>query len=101
MNNTNIKKAFKKGVFIDDKLFKMFFEQGKGVKGEFAVIVGRKFGKAFERNKIKRIYREIIREKMKQSDKKFNVLLLPKSSSKKVPFQKIKFKVLANIKPSL
>lgn len=101
MNDANIKKTFKKGVYIDEKLFKMFFDQGKEVKGEFAIIVGKKFGKAFERNKIKRVYREIIREGMKHSDKKFNVLLLPKNISKKVPFQKIKIKVLENLKPSL
>lgn len=101
MKDISIKKTFKKGLFIDDKLFKMFFDQGKEAKGEFAVIVGKKYGKAYERNRIKRVYREIIREKMKQSNKKFNVILLPKITSKKVTFQKIKFNVLENLKPSL
>ena len=55
MMNKIVKKTFKKGRFIDDKLFKVFIDQGNEVKGEFAIIVGKKFGKAFERNKIKRI----------------------------------------------
>ena len=101
MNDVNVKKTFKKGIFIDDKLFKLFFDKGKEVKGEFTVIVGKNFGKAFERNKIKRIYREIIRERMKQSHKKINLLLLPKSFSKEVPFQKIKSRVQEILRPSL
>ena len=88
--NKIVKKTFKKGRFIDDKLFKVFIDQGNEVKGEFAIIVGKKFGKAFERNKIKRIYREIVRERMSQSDKKINVLLLPKNLSKRVAFQNIR-----------
>ena len=97
----NIKKTFEEGINIDDKLFKLFLDKGKKVEGEFAVIVGKKFGKAFERNKIKRIYREIIRERMKQSHKKINLLLLPKSFSKEVPFQKIKSRVQEILRPSL
>jgi len=101
MIDMDVKKTFKEGMFIEDKLFKIFLDQGKKVEGKFTVIVGKKFGKAFERNKIKRIYREIIRERMKQSHKKINLLLLPKSLSKEVPFQKIKFKVEEVLKPSL
>ena len=101
INDMNVKKTFKEGIFIDDKLFKLFFDKRKEVEGEFAVIVGKKFGKAFERNKIKRIYREIIRERMKQSHKKINLLLLPKSFSKEVPFQKIKSRVQEILRPSL
>ena len=97
----NIKKTFEEGINIDDKLFKLFLDKGKKVEGEFAVIVGKKFGKAFERNKIKRIYREIIRERMKKSHKKINLLLLPKSLSKEVSFQKIKSRVQEILKPSL
>ena len=101
INDMNVKKTFKEGIFIDDKLFKLFFDKRKEVEGEFAVIVGKKFGKAFERNKIKRIYREIIRERMKQSHKKINLLILPKSLSKEVSFQKIKYKIQEILNPSL
>ncbi len=89
----NIKRTFQKGELFENKLFKIFLDKGEEVEGGFAVIVGRKFGTAVDRNRIKRVYREILREQFKRQEKKVNLLLLPKGLSKEKKFYQLKTKV--------
>jgi ribonuclease P protein component len=93
----HIKRTFKKGRVLENRFFKVFFEKGEETEGGFAVVVGKKFGNAVERNRIKRIYREILRKHKSFFEKK-NLIILPRGPSKKVSFGQLKEKVKESLK---
>jgi len=88
----NIRRIFQNGLVREDSFFKLFSEKTEEKEGGFAIIVGKKFGNAVERNRIKRIYREILKKQPYFFDKR-NLLLLPRGPSKKSSFVQLKEKV--------
>ncbi len=90
---SEIQKTFQKGVRVENGFFKLFSLKEGSSGGGFAVIVGRKYGKAVERNRIKRVYREILRGELKGSVKSVKLLLLPRGLSKKTSYHQLKNRV--------
>ena len=88
----SVKRVFQKGIPLESPFFKVIIEKGEKAHGSFAVVVGRKFGKAVERNRMKRVYREILRSNSDLFQDK-NVVILPRNASKKASFFQLNDKV--------
>ncbi|MDR2371665.1 MAG: ribonuclease P protein component [Puniceicoccales bacterium] len=65
------------GIFRDaDSFFVKIKKSGVNLWPRFAVIVGKKIGKAHERNRIKRIFREIFRQEQSRLNQKSDYLVI-------------------------
>ncbi len=70
----------------------IYFQKNDFQKNRFAVSVSKKIGKANVRNKIKRITRNVFREKIKQLDS-INIVVVAKNDLTKVSFEELKKEV--------
>ncbi len=59
---SDISSLFKKGSFFKSRSFTLRYYKNNLELNRFAVLVSRKHGSAVERNKIKRVYREVVKE---------------------------------------
>ncbi len=70
--------VFKKGKRIHAKTLTLLFLESKETK--FGISLSKKHGKAFKRNKIKRLLRASIRNYLKDFTNSFYIVILPKVS---------------------
>jgi ribonuclease P protein component len=92
-STVQIQRIFKKGERVENLFFKLFLLKERTLKGGFSVIVGRRYGSAVERNRIKRVYREILRKELRESGEFVHLLLLPKGLSKRTSYDRLKSRV--------
>lgn len=78
--NVEIQTLFEKGKRIRGKSFDLVFQENKGNTGRAGIVVGKKCGIAAERNRIKRIFREILFNRDIKLDQPFDFLLIPKKA---------------------
>jgi ribonuclease P protein component len=72
-----ISRLFKEGRRRDCGGFILIYEQNGLPHDRFGVIVSRKIGNAVERNKVKRVFREIYRCNIRQTPPFFDILIKP------------------------
>jgi len=90
----HLKKVFhniiSEGKKIEDKFLRFYFLPNSEKKVRFATVINKKFGKAVERNKAKRVCREIFRQiKWKFSDY-YDIICYIKPEFKKLQFEEKK-----------
>lgn len=78
-----IKEIFKNGKKIVCPNYNIIYKENKKQRDRFAVIITKRCGKAYIRNRTKRYYREIIRKNRIYYPPYFDILVLPKSGIKK------------------
>lgn len=69
--------------------FTIFVLPKKNEYGRFAVLVGKKLGKAVIRNYLKRKFRHLVRLKKDSNLSNYDFVILPKQSAIKADFEKI------------
>jgi len=90
--NTEIQELMKKKTTVGNSYFVLYYKKNHdNVNFRYAVSVPKKFGKAFERNLMKRRIREIV--KTNNFDKQSEFFLITKLKSKDLTFSEIKDKV--------
>lgn len=89
-SNHDINLIFREGKRINSRYFNLTYTKNPYEYSRFAIIVGKKLGKAHERNYIKRIFREIIRDERKRMSGGNDILIFPKKEIKEIDFHTIK-----------
>ncbi|MEW5803818.1 MAG: ribonuclease P protein component [bacterium] len=82
----DFKQAFCLGKKIEDKYFQIIFADNEIKSTRMSVILGRKFGKATVRNKIRRRIKEIYRLNQEKFPSHTDYLIKPKGSVKDISF---------------
>lgn len=86
----DINLIFKEGKRINSRYFNLTHLKNPYEYSRFAIIVGRKLGKAHERNYIKRVFREIMRDERRRMIGGVDMLIFPKKEIKEIDFHKTK-----------
>jgi ribonuclease P protein component len=74
-----ISRLFKQGRRWDCDAFVLIYEQNGLRHSRFGVIVSKKIGNAVERNRVKRVFREVYRCNVSQNPPFFDILIKPKA----------------------
>ena len=86
----DINLIFREGKRINSRYFNLTYLKNPYEYSRFAIIAGKKYGKAHERNYIKRVFREILREERKGMVGGIDILAFPKKEIKEIGFHAIK-----------
>ncbi len=79
-----------KGKKIEDMFLRFYFLPSKKDNARFATVINKKFGNAVERNKAKRVAREIFRYAKCDIDKCYDIVCYIKPEFKKLLFEEKK-----------
>ncbi len=86
----DINLIFREGKRINSRYFNLTYLKNPYEYSRFAIIAGKKYGKAHERNYIKRVFREILREERKVMVGGIDILAFPKKEIREIDFHAIK-----------
>lgn len=89
-NSHEITLIFREGKRVNSRYFNLTYAKNPYEYSRFAVVVGKRLGKAHERNYIKRVFREIVRDERKRMIGGTDILIFPKKEIKEVDFHAIK-----------
>lgn len=83
-NNRDFNSIYRRGKTAKNRYFIIVFRKNQGTRIGFSVT--KKYGKAVERNRIKRILREIVRLNQKEFDKGYDMIIIPKYNTKNLNY---------------
>lgn len=74
----NIKMILNNGKRVEGRYFILLYSPNKGDYGRFRIIMRKKFGKAVERNHVKRLIREALSSRLKDLINGIDCLIIPR-----------------------
>ena len=90
-NERDFERVYKKGGFAQGKYLKLNLLENKARRQRASVVVSKKLEKsAVKRNRIKRVYREVLKVFLADLDKNYDLVLTPKKESFDVPLEELK-----------
>lgn len=87
---------YKKGKSSHTKELTLFYSKNKNNHKRVGFSVSKKYGNAVERNRIKRVLREVLRQMLPNLKDEFNYIFIVKNEIKSKEFNQI-FKIVNNI----
>ncbi len=91
--------VFKQGVFKKSSFILFGFKENNLDYSRFGIIISKKISnKAVVRNKIKRRIREIVRNKIDQIKKGFDIIIVPYKGIEEKSFQEIEKEIIKNLR---
>lgn len=87
-----------KGKKIYSPFFLIYYKQKNKEESRFGFTQVKKFGKAYKRNKFRRIFREIIRNNQNKFQKNYDYIIIILKKCENLKYQEIEEKVLQAIK---
>ncbi|MBI1823996.1 MAG: ribonuclease P protein component [Nitrospirae bacterium] len=96
-----IQSIFEKGQKVRGKHFDLIFLENRLSFFRIGLIVGKKCGRAVERNYIKRIFREIIYRRKWENCFSVDMLVVPKGESKTILFSNLKEEFFSSVQKIL
>ena len=91
--NIDFQAAFKKGKSSWNRQFTLLIKKNNLGKSRIGFTITKKYGTAVERNKLKRRLREIIRNNKQILFKGYDIVLIPKASTKDMSYQELESSV--------
>jgi ribonuclease P protein component len=91
--SSEIRTILQKGRHVSHPLFKIAYLPNASPQTRWAVLIGKRYGGAVERNRIKRQFREILRHVAPKLHAGFDLLMIPKRAESGAPFSLLKEKV--------
>ena len=91
--SSEIRAILQTGKYVNNPFFKIAYLPGSSKQSRWAVLIGKRYGKAVERNRIKRRLREILRNIAPQLQSTFDLLMIPRRTVEEISFQLLREKV--------
>ena len=91
--NIDFQAVFKKGTSSWNRQFTLIIKKNNLSKSRIGFTITKKYGTAVERNKLKRRLREIIRNNKQILFKGYDIVLIPKASTKDMSYQELESSV--------
>jgi ribonuclease P protein component len=91
--SSEIKTILQTGRHASNRFFKIVYRPGAGLQTRWAVLIGKRYGKAVERNRVKRQMREILRRTTPGLRSVFDLLMIPKKTEGGISFKLLAEKV--------
>lgn len=93
-------KIFKNSKRIDSEKIRVYFTANEDEKGisKFSIVTGRKLGKAVQRNRIKRVIKEVYRKNKDFFGRGINWIFIPQGKWEKINYNKTERLLLDVIK---
>ena len=88
-----IKTILQTGKYVSNPFFKIAYLPSSSPQSRWAILIGKRYGKAVERNRIKRQLREILRSIAPQLQSAFDLLMIPRRTVEEISFQLLREKV--------
>ena len=83
-------RAFKDGARTSGKWLTLYAVANGGGKNRLGVSVGRKYGKAFSRNRIRRLLKEVFRLEAENLPRGFDIVCIPRRDPAKKTFEEVR-----------
>ena len=91
--SSEIRTILQTGKHVSNPLFKIAYRPSVNKRSRWAVLIGKRYGKAVERNRIKRQLREILRGIVPRLQSDLDLLVIPKRVETGTSFSVLKEKV--------
>jgi ribonuclease P protein component len=91
--SSEIKTILQTGRYVSNQFFKIAYRPSANEQSRWAVLIGRRYGKAVERNRIKRQLREILRGVTPRLGSRVDLLVIPKRTEGGLSFKLMEDKV--------
>ena len=91
--SSEIKKILQTGKYVNTSFFKIAYLPSSSPPNRWAILIGRRYGRAVERNRMKRRLREILRNIVPQLQSELDILVIPKRTAEEISFHLLKEKV--------
>ena len=82
-----IRAILQNGKHVSTAQFKVAYLIRHEPPSRWAILVGKRYGKAVERNRIKRQWREILREVIPRLQVELDLLVMPRKTGERITFQ--------------
>lgn len=92
--NDEFQRVYRRGVPAYNRDFKIIGFRNHLEHNRYGYSLSKKYGKAHERNRTKRRLREIVRAHQDSFPKSFDYVILPKQTTKSLPFQQLEQSLL-------
>jgi len=94
-NKLEFEELIKTGKKISNKFFVIYYKERKNNNSRFGISLSKKFGIAVIRNKYKRILREIIRNNQKKFKSSYDYIIIMKKTSEGLSYNLIEQNLLS------
>jgi len=91
--SSEIRTILQTGRYVSNQFFKIAYRPSASEQSRWAVLIGKRYGKAVERNRVKRQLREILRGITPRLQSGFDLLVIPKKTEGGPSFKLLKEKV--------
>jgi ribonuclease P protein component len=95
ISNKQFKDVLACGCCLHDNLLMVYMAENKCGYSRFGVSVGKSYGNAVIRNRLKRLVREVFRQNQKRIPGNYDYLVLVRNKRKQLTFEQIKNSFLA------
>ena len=92
--SSEIRAILQTGKHTKTTFFKIAYTPSLRSQSRWAILVGKRYGKAVKRNRIKRWLREILRMIVPKLKAKLDFLIMPRATSGKITYQLLQEKVI-------
>jgi ribonuclease P protein component len=96
--SSEIKSILQTGKYVKTSHFKIAYRPGRNLESRWAILIGKKYGTAVERNRAKRRLREILRRIMPELKSNLDLLMFPRKTGEETPFHLLQEKVYLSLK---
>jgi ribonuclease P protein component len=96
--SSEIKTILRTGNYVNSAYFKIVYQKTKGPESRSAILIGKKYGKAVERNRMKRRLREILRSIVPRLLVDLDLLIIPRKTREEILFHLLQDRVYLSLK---
>ena len=96
--SSEIRTILRTGKHVNSRHFKIVYQKTRGPESRSAILIGKKYGRAVERNRMKRRLREILRGIVPRLVVNLDLLIIPRKTREEILFRLLREKVYSSLK---